>query len=389
MADAHFQSVLILADESANWKIGGLRQLDRLVLALDEFAGLNNFDVDVTVFWRADVPPQARWFPKPARIKRGHVTNDVASALPGACVLSTRLSVARQGLADFLSAPGVSLQQPIVDPSRAWTNLSAEFERTCAAAAKTADGWRYLNGAQDIAESEVELLRRTGKSQDGIVSRLINRPISRAVTRFLLKLPISPNACTICVASLSLLAFAFLIRGDYLGFVAGMAMFQLLNILDGCDGEIARAKYLESERGVRLDAFCDLVTNLLFIPCLGIGLFRQEGLSEPRRLTYLLESLVAVCLIAGRAATYAIGLMAKDTSRQPDRRDGRAIVGSSERFFGQKLTALLVQLTKRDVIFFGFFLLALANLAAWVVHIIFGFAVVTLFLRLAQMRRSD
>jgi hypothetical protein len=29
---------VILSDESANWQIAGLRQLDRLVLELDEFA---------------------------------------------------------------------------------------------------------------------------------------------------------------------------------------------------------------------------------------------------------------------------------------------------------------------------------------------------------------
>ena len=33
-----FDRVVILSDESANWQIAGLRQLDRLVLGLDEFA---------------------------------------------------------------------------------------------------------------------------------------------------------------------------------------------------------------------------------------------------------------------------------------------------------------------------------------------------------------
>ena len=33
-----FDRVVILGDESANWQIAGLRQLDRLVLGLDEFA---------------------------------------------------------------------------------------------------------------------------------------------------------------------------------------------------------------------------------------------------------------------------------------------------------------------------------------------------------------
>jgi len=67
--------------------------------------------------------------------------------------------------------------------------------------------------------------------------------------------------------ALALWLFVFLVRGDYTGFLAGTALFQLINILDGCDGEIARAKYLDSERGRRLDAFCDFVANLIFVLC--------------------------------------------------------------------------------------------------------------------------
>ena len=33
-----FRRVLIVADESADWMVAGLRQLDRLALSIDEFA---------------------------------------------------------------------------------------------------------------------------------------------------------------------------------------------------------------------------------------------------------------------------------------------------------------------------------------------------------------
>ena len=33
-----FRRVLIVADESADWMVAGLRQLDRLALSVDEFA---------------------------------------------------------------------------------------------------------------------------------------------------------------------------------------------------------------------------------------------------------------------------------------------------------------------------------------------------------------
>src|SRR5205814_8523457 len=116
------------------------------------------------------------------------------------------------------------------------------------------------------------------KPQDGFVSRFLNRPISRRITRVLLKFPIHPNACTIAIFALALIASAFLVRGDYLSIVIGAAIFQVFSILDGCDGEIARAKNLESKLGERLDYFCDFMASLLYVLALGLGLHRsREG----------------------------------------------------------------------------------------------------------------
>jgi len=117
------------------------------------------------------------------------------------------------------------------------------------------------------------------KPQDGFVSRFLNRPISRRITRFLLKFPIHPNAWTISIFVLPLIASAFLVRGDYGTIVIGAAIFQAFSILDGCDGEIARAKNLESKFGERLDNFCDFLASLLYVLALGRGLHHlSEGI---------------------------------------------------------------------------------------------------------------
>src|SRR5436309_14277681 len=102
------------------------------------------------------------------------------------------------------------------------------------------------------------------KPQDGFVSRFLNRPISRRITRFLLKLPIHPNGWTISIFVLPLIAGAFLVRGDYASVVIGEAIFQAFSILDGCDGEIVRAKNLESTFGIRLDDLCDFPARLTY-----------------------------------------------------------------------------------------------------------------------------
>src|SRR5213596_1020893 len=117
------------------------------------------------------------------------------------------------------------------------------------------------------------------KPQDGFVSRFLNRPISRRITRFLLKFPIHPNAWTISIFVLPLIAGAFLVRGGYKSVVIGAAIFQVFSILDGCDGEIARAKNLESKLGERLDNFCDFLASLLYVLALGWGLHHwSEGI---------------------------------------------------------------------------------------------------------------
>src|SRR5262249_60534751 len=108
-------------------------------------------------------------------------------------------------------------------------------------------------------------------------------------------------------------AFVFLVRGDYTGFLVGTALFQLINILDGCDGEVARAKYLDTERGRRLDAFCDFLANLIFVLCLGIGLFQQPSVSANIRFVYLFESLATFCIMAGGVCRFLMALLAPDT----------------------------------------------------------------------------
>src|SRR3954470_13618913 len=116
------------------------------------------------------------------------------------------------------------------------------------------------------------------KPQDGFVSRFLNRPISRRITRLLLKFPVHPNALTISIFILPIIASFFLVRGHYGNIVIGAAIFQVFSILDGCDGEIARAKNLESKLGEGLDYLCDFIASLLYVLSLGLGLHRaSEG----------------------------------------------------------------------------------------------------------------
>src|SRR2546427_10277679 len=128
---------------------------------------------------------------------------------------------------------------------------------------------------QDISKLE-ENTDLMSKPQDGFVSRFLNRPISRRITSFLLKFPIHPNAWTISIFVLPLIAGAFLVRGGYKSVVIGAGIFQVFSILDGCDGEIARAKNFESNLGERLDYFFDFLGSLIYVLALGFGLHHSH-----------------------------------------------------------------------------------------------------------------
>jgi phosphatidylglycerophosphate synthase len=379
-----FDRVVILSDESANWQIAGLRQLDRLVLGLDEFAKAAELadKIEIVVFWKSETPLSERFLPKHQRIMHVRLTEASSSIAPEARVLATRLFVERSALSNFFSTtPPVKIEQPIVDLMGAWPRLFEQFERTCRSMASAEEEhWRFLAQPSEIVAGEKQLLRHSGKSQDGMVSKFLNRPISRSITRLLLKLPITPNACTILTFALAPVAFVFLVRGDYTGFLAGTALFQLINILDGCDGEIARAKFLDSEQGRRLDAFCDFAGNLFFVLCLGIGLFRQPSTSASVRFVYLLESLITFFVMAGGFARFLGPLLACNTEHGVSRR--QEDFNLAERFFGRAPTAFIHQITQRDVIYFVFLLLAIAGRASWILHILFAFSVITLIFRL-------
>lgn len=379
-----FDRVVILGDESANWRIAGLRQLDRLVLGLDEFAKrIGRPDkIEVVVFWKPETPLSERLLPKHHRITRVRLAEAGGSVEPEARILSTRLFVVRDALPKFFAtAPSVNVEQSIVDLTEAWPRLFNQFARTCLTTARAeGEDWRFLAQPSDIVASEKQLLRGSGKSRDGIVSKFLNRPISRVITRILLKLPITPNAWTILTFALAPVGFVFLVRGDYTGFLAGTAVFQLINILDGCDGEIARAKYLDSERGRRLDAFCDFVANLFFVLCVGIGLFRQSSVTATIRFVYLLESLITFFIMVGGLGRFLMPLLARDLERAASRR--QEDFNLAERFFGSALTDFIYQITQRDVIYFVFLLLTIAGRASWILHIFFAFSVVTLLFRL-------
>jgi len=375
--------LIILADESANWKIAGLRQLDRLVLALNEFAksAIGSSKIDIIVLWRPDIPGEQRWQPQHPRLTHCRFVERFDASAGDERLLNTRLLVKRSGLRQFVhnSVP-LDLDQRFVNESTLWQELWRTFEGDCRRAPPQRRTWRYVSERGDIPRCERWLLLGSGKSRDGFVSRYLNRPISRAVSRFLLKTPMTPNIWTLLITLFPVIGLLFLIRGDYTGFVVGAALYQVHSILDGCDGEIAREKYLDSGQGPGLDAFGDLIVLLLFSLGLGLGLFRATVGLGLGAWIYLGEGVVSFLLIASRLGPHAVDLLRRGPAAVASSEHDESLRHSGGRVFGTRLTSLAFELTKRDVVFLSFLVLAALGLAQWILHLLFVYAVATTIL---------
>lgn len=79
---------------------------------------------------------------------------------------------------------------------------------------------------------------------------------------------------TLAVGAISAIFFA---RGGYSNTLLGAFLCLFASILDGCDGEVARLKLLESDFGCWLETICDYVFYFLLLVGMTIGQWRSSG----------------------------------------------------------------------------------------------------------------
>jgi phosphatidylglycerophosphate synthase len=113
------------------------------------------------------------------------------------------------------------------------------------------------------------------KETDGFMARHFDRKISGAITLLLLPTPITPNQVTLGVTILGVFAGYCMAQPGYSMKVLGAFLFLLTSILDGCDGEIARAKKMTSKLGGWLDLWGDNVVHIAVFYGLGVGLYKD------------------------------------------------------------------------------------------------------------------
>ena len=115
------------------------------------------------------------------------------------------------------------------------------------------------------------------KSVDGPVSRHLNRPMSLAVTRRLLGTDITPNQMTVVANVIGAVGVWLVFQATWTTLALGAILVHTQSVLDGCDGELARLKFLSSRFGEWFDNVADNLVNSAYGMSLGFATAELMG----------------------------------------------------------------------------------------------------------------
>jgi phosphatidylglycerophosphate synthase len=226
-------------------------------------------------------------------------------------------------------------EQQAIDPSQA-------ASRKPQAAISLEDGlWVPLSAGH--AEVERRLLASLGRETDGFLSRVLDRKVSRVLTRYLAGTTITPNQVTLFSFVLGLLSAWLLAVPDYWTRVGGAALLLVSTTIDGCDGELARLKYLESDFGAKFDLIADNIVHLLLFPGIAVGLYR-----ETHNALYVSLAVVTLVGVLCSMAVAYVAIFRSPTGLASTSGERTPIAEFYERLTGRDFAYVLLVLTLFD-----------------------------------------
>ncbi len=211
-----------------------------------------------------------------------------------------------------------------------------------------------ISDPSDVKNVEESLFNGLIKDTEGFMSRHVERKISISISKRLVNTPVTPNQMTI-FSILVGIAGAYLISlGTGIMQVAGSLLFLAHSILDGCDGEIARIKFMESRFGGVLDFWGDNVVHAAVF--YGIGHAWHERTGE--MLPLVLAWLAVISTFASASIVYF------RTMRHKDEDDGPLYTSVASEAEKSQLVRLADFLSRRDFIYLVV-ILAIAGHLDW------------------------
>lgn len=245
------------------------------------------------------------------------------------------------------------LRRALVDPSSS-SSVVSQWAAALPLSATALDVPPPLEATttEELANARTRLLESLRKKEDGILTKLVSRRISLAVTRLLAPTSVTPNVMTFVCLALGLAAAAAFASPSWLRQVAGGVLFLLHSILDGCDGELARLKFQESRLGGVLDFWADNTVH--------VAVFSAFAIAWSRALDETWPLWLGVSAVAGTVACAAFVYL---YAMRP-RPGGGPLLTTLSPARRSRLTGILDALARRDFIYLVM-VLALFGKAYW------------------------
>ncbi len=106
--------------------------------------------------------------------------------------------------------------------------------------------WWRIEGREDLKRAKEAVIERTQKGTLDIFAWYLHRPIENRITYHLSDLPITPNQVTVFTNLVAYFITFLFLRGSLL---VGCLLIPLVNVLDGVDGKLARAREITTKLG--------------------------------------------------------------------------------------------------------------------------------------------
>ncbi|MFQ5601953.1 MAG: NTP transferase domain-containing protein [bacterium] len=136
--------------------------------------------------------------------------------------------------------------------------------------------WQDVDTIPDVRHAEKILLHSTRSKSDGIIAKSINRKISNHITKWLIRTPITPNQISIFNLLFTIFIAYLVSFGEVVTTIVAGILFQLVSILDGCDGEVAKIKLKNSNSGALVDTITDQMSYIAFIIGVTVGAYNAS-----------------------------------------------------------------------------------------------------------------
>jgi CDP-L-myo-inositol myo-inositolphosphotransferase len=199
--------------------------------------------------------------------------------------------------------------------------------------------WHDVDTREDVRIARRLLRRSLVKSEDGPVSRLLNRSVSTRLSMALAAIRPSPDLISVLALVLGIVAAGLLAAGAG---VAGGVMVHVASIVDGMDGELARLQLRARPLGAFLDGIADRLADAAIVAGLGVWAIERSGGATAVWIT-VAAAAGSMLSMASKDRIAALGL-SRPIERGPGYalagRDGRLLLVTVGALFGRPLLAL-------------------------------------------------